>query len=220
MPRFARWLYDTVQNDLGDRILDAGAGIGTYTALMAENGRTVVALENEPPFVSEINQRFQDNPLVAVIEGDLGAAAGLPPFPSVDSVLCLNVLEHVEDDLNALSNLRDRVRPGGSLVALVPAYGWLYNRMDRALGHHRRYGRRDFIEKLTASRWTVERCFRLNVFAIPGWFVAGSILKREAPGGDLTRLYDRLVPAFSLFERTFIRGLAGISLVAVCKRID
>jgi hypothetical protein len=86
------------------------------------------------------------------------------------------------------------------------------------VGHHRRYRRDEFEERLETAGWTVERIFRFNAFGIPGWFVAGSILKRSTPGRDLTRLFDTLVPAFSLFERNLIRGAVGLSIVAVCRR--
>lgn len=218
MPRFARWLYRTVRKELGDRVFDAGAGIGTYTELMLEDRRSVVALETDPGFVHQLRQRFEGDARVSVAGGDLGDPAGLAGFPDADSALCLNVLEHIENDLQAMKNLASRVRPGGRLVALVPAYPWLFNRMDEALGHYRRYGRAEFLAKLETAGWTVERVFRFNAFAIPGWFVAGSLLRRSKPGRDLTRLFDLLIPAFSLAERLLVRGTIGLSLVAVCRK--
>jgi SAM-dependent methyltransferase len=220
MPRFARWLYHTVRGDLGERVLDAGAGIGTYTELLLDEGKSVIALEYDDAFVTEMKQRFNDDPRVSVHQADLGDLGGLPVFPEADSAICLNVLEHIEDDLQGIRNIRDRVRPGGTLVALVPAYSWLLNPMDRTLGHHRRYARRQFLERLAEGGWVVERCFRFNAFGIPGWFVAGTLLRRNKPGRDLTRLYDFLVPAFAFLERKVIRGAFGLSLVAVCRRGD
>jgi SAM-dependent methyltransferase len=220
MPRFARWLYHTVRGDLGERVLDAGAGIGTYTELLLDEGKSVIALEYDDAFVTEMKQRFNDDPRVSVHQADLGDLGGLPVFPEADSAICLNVLEHIEDDLQGIRNIRDRVRPGGTLVALVPAYSWLLNPMDRTLGHHRRYARRRFLERLAEGGWVVERCFRFNAFGIPGWFVAGTLLRRNKPGRDLTRLYDFLVPAFAFLERNVVRGAVGLSLVAVCRRDD
>jgi SAM-dependent methyltransferase len=220
MPRFAHWLYHTVRGDLGQRVLDAGAGIGTYTELLLDEGKSVIALEYDAAFVTEMKQRFHDDPRVFVHQADLGDLGGLPVFPEADSAICLNVLEHIEDDLQGIRNIRDRVRPGGTLVALVPAYSWLLNPMDRTLGHHRRYARRQFLERLAEGGWVVERCFRFNAFGIPGWFVAGTLLRRNKPGRDLTRLYDFLVPAFAVLERNVIRGAVGLSLVAVCRRDD
>ena len=220
MPRFARWLYGTVSADLGARVLDAGAGIGTYTELLLAEGKSVVALEHDSAFVDEMRRRFAGNPRVVVHQSDLGDPNGLPDFAAADSALCLNVLEHIEDDLQGIRNIRERVRPRGKLVALVPAYHWLLNPMDRQLGHYRRYGRREFLDRLKSGGWTVERSFRFNSFAILGWFLAGSVLRRDKPGRDLTRLYDACIPALSFLERNVIRGAAGLSLVAVGRRED
>ncbi len=218
MPRLASWLYGSVSRKLGNHVLDAGAGLGTYTALLLQDQRTVIALENDPLFIEELQRRFGNNSLVSVYQGDLTDTNGLPGFPEVDSALCLNVLEHLENDLQALQNIRERVRPGGNLVALVPAYPWLFNRMDHALGHYRRYSQSSFLEKLKASGWTVERSFYFNVFSVLGWFVAGSILRRSRPGRDLAGILDFLIPLLSFLERHLVRGKAGLSLVAICRR--
>jgi len=219
MPRFAHWMYDTVRSGLGQRVVDAGAGIGAYTELLLADGREVVALEYLPAFAAEIERRFGDKPKVTVIQADLGDPDGLPEFPPGDSIICLNVLEHVEDDLQALRNIRERVKRGGRLFILVPAYAWLFNSMDRAVGHHRRYRKGELVSRLEAADWEVERVFRFNAFGVPGWFVGG-LLKRQTAGKTLFRLYDRLTPAFAAIEKVAIRGLWGLSLVAVCRRAD
>ena len=217
MPGFARWLYRTTRRELGEHVLDAGAGIGTYTKLMQDEGKRVVALESDARFVDEMRRRFASNPLVSVHQGDLANAGALGYLPEFDSVLCLNVLEHIEDDVQAMRNLREKVRPGGTLVALVPAYPWLFNKIDRSVGHYRRYRKSELLQKLAAARWTVRRCFRYNAVGILGWFVAGSILRRDRPGRDLERIYEMLVPVFAFLERRVTRGVIGLSLVAVCR---
>ena len=220
MPQFARWLYGMVRSDLGERVLDAGAGIGTYSGLMIEDGRSVVSLESVPQFVAWMRVRFAGDQRVTVLDADLAATTGLPAFELVDSAVCLNVLEHVEDDVLALRNMRERVAPGGRLIALVPAHPGLFNTMDRHLGHFRRYTRRNFVARLADGGWVVERSFYVNLFGVPGWFVAGSLLKRRSPGRDLAAVFDRLLPIFAVIERTLARGALGLSLVASCRRAD
>ncbi len=217
MPRFACWLYGRVKGELGHRVLDAGAGIGTYTGLLLEDGHEVVALEYHEPFVRELQRRHPGNAALTVLQAELGSDAGLPPFSPADSAICLNVLEHVEHDAQALRNIFERVKPGGRLVLLVPAYPRLFNTIDGAIGHFRRYSKGVLESLLVGAGWEPERVFRFNAFGVPGWMVAG-LLRRKTPGRDLTRLYDRLVPAFGAAEKYVIRGLWGLSLVAVCRR--
>jgi len=218
MPGFARWMYRAVRGDMGATVLDAGAGIGTFTEILVRDRRRVAVLEAAPEFVEHIRTRFSGDDRVTVHHGSLTDPAALAMMPEVDSVLCLNVLEHIEDDVIAMRNLLQRTKPGGKLVALVPAYPRLFNKMDKAVGHYRRYGRGELVERLERAGWKVERVFRFNAFGIPGWFLGGSVLRRSTPGRSLYRLFDKLVPVFSLLERTLVRGAFGLSLIAVCRR--
>lgn len=218
MPRFAQWMYSVLREYLGARVLDAGAGLGTYTELLLSDGREVIALEYDEAFVRQLMERFGARG-VAVHQVDLGDAQGLPSFEPVNSTICLNVLEHVQDDVQALRNLHARTTPGGVLVILVPAYPWLLNTLDIELGHFRRYRKQELFDRLAATGWRVEKQFRFNAFGVPGWAVAG-MLRRKTPGRTLRRVYDWLVPAFAASERYVIRGLWGLSLVAICRRID
>src|SRR5512134_1614292 len=96
MPGFARWMYRTVRRDLGAMVLDAGAGIGTFTEILVRDRRRVVVLETEPQFVANIRERFAANDRVSVHEGDLTNKTTFAQMPTVDSVLCLNVFEHID----------------------------------------------------------------------------------------------------------------------------
>lgn len=220
MPGFARWMYRTVRPRLGHRVLDAGAGLGTYTDLLVEDGKEVVSLEYNQSFASHIQERFAGDARVDARQCDLSDPAGLPEFAPVESVVCLNVLEHIEDDVRAMRNIRERVLPGGTMMALVPSYQRLFNGMDTAVGHHRRYSKRLFVDRLREGGWVVEGCRHFNVFGLPGWFVAGSLLKRTTPGRDLTRIFDKMIPVFSVVENTVVRGAFGLSLLATCRRAD
>lgn len=220
LPRFARWMYRSVRDNLGKSVLDAGAGIGTHTELLLNDGHHVVALEGDSSFVGRLRERFAGVEHLDVYATDLAATNGLGDFPPVDSAICLNVLEHIVDDAQCLKNIAQKVRVNGTLVALVPAHPWLYNNFDRAIGHHRRYTRREFLKKLEGSGWTVKRIFYFNVFAIAGWFISGTVLRRTSPGRDLARFYDFLIPVLSRFENAVVRGKIGLSLIAVAKRVE
>ncbi len=211
-------MYSVARPYLGHRVLDAGAGLGTYTELMLRDGRDVVALEYGASFTASLVERFSARG-VDVRQADLGDPGGLPEFEPVESVLCLNVLEHVDADAQALRNIADRVVSGGTMALLVPSYGWLFNSMDTAVGHFRRYERQELKELLSANGWKVKRLVRFNAAGVPGWW-AGGMLKRDRPGRVLTTLYDSLVPAFAFAEKHLVRGLWGLSLVAICERTE
>jgi 2-polyprenyl-3-methyl-5-hydroxy-6-metoxy-1,4-benzoquinol methylase len=132
------WLFDRARPLLDDRVLDAGAGLGTFTALTPAEGAEVVAVEPEAEFAAYLRQRFERDERVEIVEGTIDEV-GRRDF---DSVICFNVLEHIEDDVATLGSFAERLVPGGRVFLLVPAHPQLSGGYDRAAGHVRRYRRR------------------------------------------------------------------------------
>lgn len=125
--RYNRFLLDLVLPlARGKRVLDFGAGSGTFAHALAAEGVDVTAVEPDPELRSRLTVRA-------------GAELGGIAADSVDLVYSFNVLEHIEDDAAALAQLRRVLRPGGRLLLYVPAFMLLYSRMDRRIGHLRRY---------------------------------------------------------------------------------
>ncbi|MDH4350125.1 MAG: class I SAM-dependent methyltransferase, partial [Gemmatimonadota bacterium] len=130
-----------------------------------------------------------------------------------DTVVCLNVLEHIEGDVDALAAMRAMLRPGGAVVLLVPAVPALYGELDRALGHHRRYTPALLRGCFASAGLTMRHMEYFNLAGMPGWWWVGRVLQRSViPVGGL-RWYDALVPLFK-FER-FLPWRWGQSLIAI-----
>src|SRR5437870_3612852 len=108
------WLLDRARPFLGARVLEVGAGIGTFTERLAQ-GREVVALEPDPALASHLRRNA---PSAEVVQGEAGDA----PACLFDSIVCFNVLEHIADDRAALAAFSQRLRPGGHLLLLVPSH--------------------------------------------------------------------------------------------------
>jgi SAM-dependent methyltransferase len=210
---YNEWLFSRARTLLGGRVLDAGAGIGTFTALAAATGAQVTALEPDPAFVSHLRERFADNPRVSVVEASAEAIPGLAGF---DSVLCLNVLEHVHADEAALRGFHDALRPGGRLLLLVPAHPWLYGGYDRAAGHERRYGARTLRGRLRSAGFDVETLRHVNPLGGLGWLVRVRLLRGDEWPSASFRAFDRLVPAVRHLDR--VRFRFGLSLWAIARR--
>lgn len=211
--RYNAWLLERALPYLGRRVLDAGAGIGTFTAQVAK-GHDVVAVEPDPGSAHLLRQRFASSPAVTVVEADardLDAEA----LGAFDSVLCFNVLEHVADDVAALRRFRDLLRPGGVALVLVPAHPVLYGDIDRTVGHERRYTKGGVSRVLRSAGFTVEKLHHVNPVGTLGWFLAGRVLHRtEVPAGPL-RLYDLVVPVIRWLDR--VQLPFGLSLWAVAR---
>ena len=213
--RYNRWMFERLRRWIGRSVLEIGSGIGNLSAFLVDRERLVLT-DTREEYLSRLRQRFADRPNVSVarlyLPDDDRAVAG----QRFDTVICLNVLEHVDDDLSALHAIRRLLGPGGRLVLLVPALQALYGTIDRALGHHRRYNRDGLADLLRATGFKLAHIEYFNLAGIPGWWWAGRVLRRDTiPGGSL-KLYDALVPLFRL-ER-FIPWRVGQSLIAIGER--
>ena len=139
LDRYNSFLFDQIRSAVGKTVLEVGAGTGTMTQLLRDRDE-VLATDIDPRYIQLLERRFLDYENVDACLYDLSK----PPPEEVagrtfDTILCLNVLEHVEDDRGALGRLHDLLRPGGNLILLVPAHGALYGEIDQAIGHYRRY---------------------------------------------------------------------------------
>jgi SAM-dependent methyltransferase len=135
------------------------------------------------------------------------------PKQTFDTVVCSNVLEHIEDDGAALSSIRDVLEPGGRVVLIIPAVKGIYGEIDRAIHHYRRYSRDEIQTKLRAAGLQVEHLSYFNMIGIPGWWLNAVVLRRRAVPGFQAKVNDFLVPWLRL-ERGFGPPV-GMSLLAV-----
>jgi SAM-dependent methyltransferase len=215
---FTRWVLDEISPWLGQRILEVGCGIGTYTAELAVGSRKITAMDMERKFVDEAVRRLGRHPNVRVICGDATAPDwSAPNDEAFDTVILLDVLEHIEDDVALLARLGTKLAAGGHLVLKVPAMPSLYSPMDQAIGHWRRYDKTGLSEVIARAGLEVVDIWSFNAAAVPAWWWNGRVLKRRSPPQEQVALYSRLVPVLRPLDR-WARLLCGISLFAVARR--
>jgi glycosyltransferase involved in cell wall biosynthesis len=215
---YNRWLVDRFRSSLGRRVLEIGAGFGNMTRHLRD-AELLVASDLDPVGIEYMKGVFRDAPNVRI------ASYRLPLDPqtreelralALDTVVCLNVLEHIEDDRTTLADLFDVLRPGGRLVLLVPALQRLFGTLDVHLRHFRRYEKAELTEKLAAAGFAVEDCRFVNRPGVLGWYVNGKILRRRVlPRGQL-QAFKLLLP---LLRREEAHPPAvGMSLLAIGRK--
>jgi glycosyltransferase involved in cell wall biosynthesis len=215
LKRYNRFLWDLVAPFVGGRVLEIGSGTGLMTKFLANKTR-VTATDVDQDYVQLLSRTFSGNPNVEVKHLDLATLDqdGIPK-KTYDTVVCSNVLEHIEDDRSALTSMREVLQPGGRVVLIIPAVKGIYGEIDRAIHHYRRYSRNEIEEKLHAAGLEVEHLSYFNMLGVPGWWLNAVVLRRKAVPGFQARLNDLLVPWLRL-ERGFGPPV-GMSLLAVGK---
>jgi SAM-dependent methyltransferase len=208
---YTEWLFGRARPKLGRRVIDVGAGVGTFTALAVAAGSEVVAVEPEPAFAAMLRERFAGVEQVKVVEGALDSVEA-----DFDSAICFNVLEHIEDDAATLGLFADRLVSGGRLFLLVPAHRRLFGGYDRAAGHLRRYSKVPLRKLLTEAEFEVETLRHVNPVGAVGWLVRVALRSApDWPSGSFAA-FDRLVPIVRPLDR--LRLPFGLSLWAVARR--
>ena len=213
--RYNRWMFDRLSRWVGRRVLEIGAGIGNLSAFLTDRDR-VVLTDTRNEYLTCLRERFARHPNVAVARLYLPSDAGGLAGEAFDTVICLNVLEHVADDVESLTLIRTLLGEGGRLILLVPALPALFGTLDEALGHHRRYTRAELAAKFASAGLRLRHIEYFNLAGIPGWWFTGRVLRRRViPAGSL-RLYDALVPLFRL--EGLLPWRVGQSLIAIGER--
>ncbi len=200
------WQRRLVMREVGARVVEVGCGIGNFTGMLLEQC-AVMALDLEPECIAELTARYAGAANLEAIAADWGAADWeyrlLPRLRAFrpDSCVCLNVLEHIENDLDALRRMASILDPGGVIVLLVPAFPMLYGPIDRHLGHCRRYTRAS-VRKLAAGAGLEIKSLRyMNAVGLFGWWVNAHVFKREWQSAGQIVLFDRfVVPVLSRLE--------------------
>lgn len=216
--RYNKWMFGRLAPYLGQRVLEIGSGLGNLTRYLI--GRElVIASELNPRYLRILANTFEHHTRVRVLPLDLAAfePAALTD-EAIDTVVCLNVLEHVEDDRRALRRLAETLVPGGRLILLVPAHRRLYGAIDRAIGHYRRYERAEIADRLRDAGCEVEHIGFFNSLGVLGWYVNSALLGRTRVPGLQLRLQNLLVPLLRAEAR--LRLPFGLSLIAVGRKVQ
>src|SRR5262249_53136043 len=125
---------------LGAEVLEVGAGMGGTTKLLCGPRQDAwICLEPDAELAQALSQAVQQGELPGSCQVVVGALSQIPPSSLFDTILYIDVLEHIEDDRGELEQAAGHLKPGGHLVVLGPAHPWLFSPFDRAIGHYRRY---------------------------------------------------------------------------------
>jgi SAM-dependent methyltransferase len=216
-PQYLSWLTQKLRPHLGDTVLELGAGIGNIAGRLMGRRLQYVAAEKDPLYLHALRNRFLRTPNVAVLKldpenpGDYQAAGG-----TFQTVLCINVLEHVDDPDKVVASCAEAIEPGGSLIVLVPQGRRKMGSLDRTLGHKRRFDKKQLRALLANHGFEVGRLYQLNKIGAPAWWLYSRVLRRKQINKVTLKLFDKTVWLWKRIEG--VLPWKGLSVVAVARK--
>jgi SAM-dependent methyltransferase len=214
-PRFNAWMADVVRPHCGRRVLEIGSGTGNLTRKLVPRD-AYVASDVNPLYLQTLRQLAQDRPYLDVTLTDVTRGDSFPEVPGgFDTVVCLNVVEHVDDDRGALENIRRVLAPGGKAIVLVPQGPALFGTLDEVLGHKRRYSD-DTLRRLALDAgFEVQEVLQFNRVGTPAWWLNGKLLRRRHFGLAQIAALNLLTPLFRLVDG--VLPFPPLSLIAILR---
>lgn len=212
---YRRWIVEGLAPYLGKKVAEVGAGIGSITRVILEHPVDhLVAFEPSSNMFPQLAAAVRSEPRATAVHGLFGAGQAGQEF---DSVVYINVLEHVERERDELSAAHAALRPGGHLLVFVPALAWLFSSFDREIGHFRRYSRDGLERVVTHAGFEVVESRYFDIAGILPWYVHFTLLGLGMGRGSVS-LYDRLVvPPMRVLEGA-VRPPLGKNVLLVGRR--
>ncbi|WDZ85880.1 class I SAM-dependent methyltransferase [Micromonospora cathayae] len=209
-----RWFVELAIPYLGDNPIEIGSGLGDYALEWAPHLPRFTATEADPDRLVALKERLADHPTIEVREMLLPHDE---PNAEYSAAVSYNVLEHIEEDVEALRSMRDLVRPGGALIIIVPAFQFAMGPADIATGHVRRYTKRTLGAAMTDAGLRVERIHYANALGLIGYFMATKVFRLMPKEGPMVKVYDSTVLPLTKAAEQLVRPPFGQSVFAVAR---
>lgn len=214
---YNRWIADNFYPYIQAPLLEFGSGIGNISELISSY-TPLCLTDTDEQLLAHLNDKFSHINDVSVKFFDITQPPPENLVESFQTVIGINVLEHVEDDEKALLHLGNVLKPSGRLLLLVPSKKWAYTELDRELGHFRRYEKKELGEKLAKASFQIEKLYFFNIVGLMSWIIRDKIQRSGGLRPYQVSSFDTIVPILKFIESKVSMPL-GISLIAIAQKI-
>lgn len=208
---YNKWLVSKFEKHLGKSILEIGSGLGNITLKVKDRGFNIIPTDVDKTFLKSL-KKISKNAFYLDITGPNSKIKG-----RFDTIIAINVLEHIKNDVQALKNIYNLLPAGGTFVGLVPAHKILFGSYDQSAGHQRRYSKIELSRKFAKVGFSILQIKYYNKLSALGWFINARLFKRKGfPRLQLSFL-KLLVPFLDFFDK-IIPFEFGISIICIAKK--
>ncbi len=219
---YHKWILDEFRPFLGKRVVEVGAGTGSFSELLLEENIDSLSLVEPSEMFESLTAnvlQIKKNTRVDFYKSIFSeAATEIREKQKPDSIIYVNVLEHIEDDCAELEFIKQTLSKGGRLFIFVPALMSLYGEFDRKIGHFRRYTKREVEEKCESAGFKVLKSKYFDFAGIVPWFVKYKVLKSDSLDSGAVTLYDRMAIPFVKGMERFINVPLGKNVLLVAEK--
>ncbi len=215
---YNRWIAENFFPYIKAPLLEFGAGIGNMSELLSSY-TPLCLTDTDASMLAHLKNKFSHLNDVSVNFLDITQPPPEHLVGSFQTVIGINVLEHVEDDERALFHLGTVLKPSGRLLLLVPAKKWAYTDLDRQLGHFRRYEKKELGEKLAKASFQIEKLYYFNSIGLLSWIIRDKIQRSGGLRPYQISSFDSIVPLLKRVESK-VSMPVGISLIAIAQKIE
>jgi|SRR5579872_2128920 len=207
---YNHWIYGMMEPYLGAKVIEIGCGIGNMTGLLGQ-GRKVLGIDIHPGYVQQARLRLKKKKNISFRVVNMGKR--FPSFSGFkpDTIVCINVFEHIQADTRFLKECFKLLPPQGRMLIFVPALPFLFGSMDASYGHFRRYDKEELNSKMTSAGFSVLKCRYLNLLGVLGWWWNGKVLKKPIVPKSQILLYDKIIRWIAPVEKWLPKPI-GLSL--------
>jgi len=215
--RYQTHVFELLRPHVGSRVLEVGCGIGTMSRRLVDGAERLVCIEPNVNCAARAREVLDDDPRITLRVCHLEECSRTElQQQRFDTIVCVNVLEHIEDDIRALRLFHDVVAPaGGRVVIFVPAVQAAYGPLDAALGHHRRYSKRSLGRAFSDAGLDLVTMKYTNPMGLLGWMYNAHISRATEHTREQIRLFERFVAPWALPLERLVSPPLGLSLFAV-----
>jgi SAM-dependent methyltransferase len=218
MPNYHSWIMSWFSHHIRGRVVEYGAGTGTFSKYLRPLAQSLTLIEPSLNLHPALEECFLGDTSVVIQAVTLEEHVQRTASATIDTAILVNVLEHIEDDTSALAELSRIVTPGGYVLIFVPALAFLMSRLDRLLGHFRRYKSIELKQKLREAGLDVVTCRYFDFPGILPWFLINKLLGSTSFSPALVKFYDRAAVPMARRAEALIAPPWGKNLIVVSRR--
>ena len=221
-PNFNYWMYKTISPYLKGSILELGSGLGNISEYIVKDFNDVTLSDYNLDYCEFLQKKFHGSPNVKqIISLDLQdlqfKSKNTHLKESFDSIVLLNVIEHLKDDQLSVDYCHFLLKKNGNLILLAPAYQLLYSKLDKEIGHYRRYTSKS-LSSLLHKDFVIQHKQYFNFLGMCAWLIVNKILRRKKLSKSSMITFNKLVPMAKVLDKVIAHKL-GVSNIVVGQKI-